>query len=106
MSTFDYVRMQRQTMERQLKEERNDQEYIRMDAAGIEVMGVQIRRDRNGGTVLLNGFEENGREVVIVMPEGHFSCRLSRAKKTKDWREIGFRIQEQDKTRRIGFPMP
>jgi hypothetical protein len=52
MSTFDYVRMQRQSMERQLKAERNDDEYIRMDAAGIEVMGVQIRRDRNGGTVL------------------------------------------------------
>jgi hypothetical protein len=95
MTTFDIFKIQLAKMREQIK--KKEEEYIRIDAFGLEVIAMS----NTGDTLLIHGFDENNLESVLVCPVGHFQAKLTFAPKKQERQPIGFKFTADKETNQI-----
>jgi hypothetical protein len=94
MKTLELFKQQLKSMQEQIKNK--DEEYVRVEALGIEPVAIRSIRDVENPencALLIHGLDENNIESVLVCPEGHFYAKMAFAPKNKKREPIGFKIE-------------
>lgn len=93
MNVFEEFKVQMEFMKSHIKQD----EYVRVDVAGIRAHQIICRQHKDGDLLLVHGIDQSGNEAVIVSPGGHFDIKLSVCKKAKEPARIGFKAAFEDK---------
>ncbi len=89
LDIIEVFELQLDAMRRQLSKEGKNKEYVRIEVMGLEVF--EIVRRRQSGVLVLRVLDENDKESLLIIHEGHFSAKLSFAKEKPKRPGIGFK---------------